>query len=566
MSFLTPQAELDYRDSQRKREVSYYVGNPEKNLRGHLYDFCVDILGYDALSETFHKPMLDEWDRMDLHRFRCHLGLEEPSPDKPRDNMDLWFRGAIKTWCTRARVIRYYLWDPGVTVTWWHAVEEKAVESADAIAEQLQLNTKLRALFPAGILPAMNRKKFCAGGKFNLKGKKIGTTASMQALGAGGEGTGGHSLVVVLDDFIGYNDVVDAQMPKKKEFYRATVCNVCLRIIITDPVTKKTREVTGWKDVIGTHWAIDDPYVDWRKSPDWICRVRACVEDGKPVYLSQDQIDKELREQGPTMFAFQMMNDPSPSGAKPWSVKECEKPTITLEDAKGPGWVVVLGDPAPRAMGSVGGRDEKFRKDGTKNFWANVAVKLRRKGDLRQIILLDAQQSRDWGLDEGMKNLAQMALKWRANEGYCEHTSTPIYLERFMEAKRELGWKGYVIGSRKLTMGDSEDRLKQTYNANAKNAYLVALCDRAKMDEFLVCDKVPADLRLEFLSQMRGFMPLPDGRTGIPFDDLANAVAFATDPYFRSRYPMVAEPDMWSPYRDRDKEPEYMYENRHIQW
>jgi hypothetical protein len=236
-----------------------------------------------------------------------------------------------------------------------------------------------------------------------------------------------------------------------------------------------------------------------------------------------------------------------------------------LEEAKGPGWVVVLGDPAPRAMGSVGGRDEKFRKDGTKNFWANVVVKMRRKGELRQIILLDAEQSRDWGLDEGMKRLVQLGLKWRANEGYCEHTSTPIYLERFMEAKRELGWKGYVIGSRKLTSGDTEDRLKQTYNANAKNAYLVALCDRAKMDEFLICDRVPADLRAEFLAQMRGFMPLPDGRTGIPFDDLANAVSFATDPYFRGRFPIVTEEDEWSPFKSNEVE-EPTHGSRYIRW
>lgn len=555
MSFLTPQAELDYRDAQRKREVSYYVGNPEKNLRGHLYDFLIDKLDYDALDETFHKPMLDEWDRLDLRRQRIWMGLEERGTE-PIDDLDLWFRGGIKTWCKRGQILRYWLWDPTCTVTWWHAVEDKAVESADAIAEQLLKNKKLRAMFPTGVLPAMNRKKFCAGGTFRLNSQRIGDAPSMVAVGAGGESTGAHSRVGVLDDFVGWNDVVDAQMFKKKEFYRSTVRNVVIR----------TQGKYGWVTAIGTHWAVDDPYVDWRKSPDWTCRVRSCTEDGKPVYLSQDQIDKELREQGPTLFAFQMLNDPSPAGAKPWSVKECEKPTITLEDAKGPGWVVVLGDPAPRAMGSVGGRDEKFRKDGTKNFWANVVVKLRRKGELRQIILLDAEQSRDWGLDEGMKRLVQLGLKWRANEGYCEHTSTPIYLERFMEAKRELGWKGYVIGSRKLTMGDTEDRLKQTYNANAKNAYLVALCDRAKMDEFLICDKAPADLRNEFLSQMRGFMPLPDGRTGIPFDDLVNAVAFATDPYFRGRFPMVSEPDMWSPFRENDKAPEYSYENRHIQW
>lgn len=558
MSFLTPQIELDYADAQRQRDVSYYAGNPAKNLRGHLYDLCVDKLGYDALSETFHKPMLDTWDRMDLKRQRIWMGLEPRGKD-PIDNLDLWFRGGIKTWCTRGRQLKLWLWDPSASVTWWHAVEDKAVESSEAIAEQILKNTKLRAMFPAGVLPAMNRKKFCAGGKFSLHTRRIGDAPTMVAMGAGGEGTGGHSRVGVLDDFVGYNDVVDGQMPKKKQFYQATVRNVVLR----------TAEKHGWVDAIGTHWAIDDPYVDWRSSPDWVTTVRACLEtdgvpdyNGQPVYLSREQIEKERREQGNVMFAFQMMNDPSPSGEKPWIAGECEH-TCTIEDAKGPGWVVALGDPAPRAVGSVDGRDERTRRDGTKNWWANVVVKMRRKGELRQIILLDAEQSKDWGLDEGMGRLAKLAVKWHANEGYAESTSTPIYLEKFQEAKREFGWKGYVIGSRKSI--DADDRLKMTYNARAKNAYLTALADRAKSAEVLICESFPSALRDVFLGQMRGFMPLPDGRTGIPFDDLANAVAFATDPYFRRRYQVVSEEWSFSPYRTAlDDEPSHG--SRYVRW
>ena len=556
MSFLTPQAELDYKDAQRQREVSYYVGNPAKNLRGHLYDFCVDILGYDALSPTFHKPMLDAWDRMDLKRFRLYLGLDPHSNDAI-DTLDLWPRGHIKTWCERARVIRYYLWNPGITVTWWHAVEDKAVESGQSIADQLQLNKKLRHLFPTGVLPAMNRKKFCSGGSFRLGGLRVGESASMTCLGAGGEGTGGHSVVGVLDDFVGYNDVVDGQMPKKKQFYQATVCNVVLR----------TSEKRGWKDCIGTHWAVDDPYVDWTTSPDWVATRRACLETdgrpddkGEPIYLSREQIEKERREQGNVMFAFQMMNDPSPSGEKPWLPVECEH-TCTLEEAKGAGHVVVLSDPAPFAMGSVDGRDERYRRDGTKNWWATVVVKMRVKGQLRQMILLDGIQSKSWGLEEGMKQAVKLALKWRAVEGYCESTSTPIYLEKFIEAKKELGWKGFIIGSRKRI--DAEDRLKATYNSRAKINYLLALADRAKAQEVIVCDTFP--LKEEFFAQMRGFMPLPDGRTGIPFDDLVNAVSFGTDPYFKNRYQAVEEEWSFSPFR-RESEDSTSNGSRYVQW
>ena len=392
-----------------------------------------------------------------------------------------------------------------------------------------------------------------------MKGRPTGESASMSALGAGGEGTGGHSLIGVLDDFVGYNDVVDNQMQKKKEFYRATVCNVVLR----------TKDKRGWKDVIGTRWPGGDPYGDWLTSPDWVSTHRGSLEvegrpsdPGKPVYLSREQIEKERREQGPTMFSFQMQNDDSPPGEKPWIESECEH-FCTIEEAKGAGWLVALADPAPRAMGSVGGRDERTRRDGTKNWWANVVVKLRRKGNLRQVIWLDGEQSRDWGLSEGMDRSVKLAMKWHAKEGYAEHTSSPVYLEEFIRSSRELGWKAHIIGSRRQY--DAEDRLRYTYNAQAKCSYLSTLADRAKNNEFIICQSVPKDLVDIFLSQMRGFMPLPDGRTGIPFDDMANAISFAVDPYFSTRYPVVSEEftPRFDPLGDDGTDQRYETRTRH---
>jgi hypothetical protein len=29
---------------------------------------------------------------------------------------------------------------------------------------------------------------------------------------------------------------------------------------------------------------------------------------------------------------------------------------------------------------------------------------------------------------------------------------------------------------------------------------------------------------------------------------------------------MIQEEDAWSPFKEKDKGPEYIYENRHIQW
>jgi hypothetical protein len=203
-------------------------------------------------------------------------------------------------------------------------------------------------------------------------------------------------------------------------------------------------------------------------------------------------------------------------------------------------------------VGSVGGRDERTRKDGTKNWWANVVVKLRRKGELRQIIWLDGDQSRDWGLDEGMNAAVKLGMKWHAREGYAESTSTPVYAEAFWRAKREFGWKGHAIGSTKKF--NANDKLTQTYNSGAKNAYLTALADRARSMEFVICESVPKEMVEVFLRQVRGFMPLPDGRTGVPFDDVMNALAFATDPYFSDRYAAVVKDWTTDPFAEEGVE------------
>jgi len=257
-----------------------------------------------------------------------------------------------------------------------------------------------------------------------------------------------------------------------------------------------------------------------------------------------------------------MMLDRSAKQNRVWDATSCEH-YCSLKEAAGEGWVVALGDPAPRAVGSIGGRDERFRKDGTKNWWANVVVKLRRKGELRQIIWMDAEQSRDWGLDDGMDRLVKLAMKWHAKEGYAETTSTPVYSESFYRAKREFGWKGRAIGSNKKF--DSDDRLKQTYNAEAKTTYMTALCSRAKDAEFVICESVPKEMVQVFLGQARGFMPL-NGKTGIPFDDLMNAISFSTDPYFSAKYPKVSEEFSASPFKVREEEDDFAGGSRYVRF
>ncbi len=523
-SRLSEDRAIESKDSRRR----LYAGN--------LWLLATEILGYDKLSLTFHKPMLEEWDREDRKRFK----------GKHADSLELWPRDHIKTWCQRARVIRYYLIDPTITVTWWHSVEEMAQESGAAIGITLQKNKELRALFPPGVLPSPQKVKFVAGGGFRLNSNRIGDAPSMRTWGAGSEATGGHSRVGVLDDINALNDVVDSQFPAKKRWYQNTVCNVI-------------RVSEGWKDAVGTRWDREDTWSDFLKSGYWRSRVRACLEtDGKPdykgspVYLSQSEIDKKRAEMGELAFAFQMMNDPSPAGEKPWS-EACEH-YIPLQEAKGAGMLYCLSDPAPARVGSLDDRSAKYRGDGTKDDWAIAIVKLRARGQRREIVLLDGDFSKDWDLDEGYIRCFELMRKWGCRRLVDETVGQAV--AAFDKRKRELARQEGV----KYTPID----LQGTYRGGGKNAYFATLCSRARSDEFLISESCPARFLDAFLSQSRNWLPLPGGRNSLRYDDIANVVSFATDPAlgYGAEEPTLIE---LTPFTRMEQKPQHEG-SRYVQW
>src|SRR3972149_2886051 len=221
-----------------------------------LWYLCKQILNFELLTETFHRPMLRKWDEIDLQRSR----------GKQLFTLDLWPRDSYKTWCERARVIRRFMRDPSCTQTWWHAVEEMAQESGAAIGEHFLKNEKLRAVCKAGgmKLPSALSKRFVTAVGFRLPDNRKDEAPSLRCAGAGSEVTGGHSDFGVLDDPTGLNDVRDNQMPAKRLWYRGTVRNVV--------------RSNGNLDVIGTRWSKDDLYAPWLGAPHWRSTVRAALE------------------------------------------------------------------------------------------------------------------------------------------------------------------------------------------------------------------------------------------------------------------------------------------------
>jgi hypothetical protein len=329
-------------------------------------------------------------------------------------------------------------------------------------------------------------------------------------------------------------------------WYQNTVCNVV--------------EARGWKDAIGTRWDINDQYATWLASPNWSCVVRASLEaegkpdkGGSPVFMDMALLKKKMQEMGGE-FDPQMMNDPSPPGEKPWKV-ECERIITKKEAESSRGTVVVLTDPAPAKIGSTSLSLNQHYKElgGEKDEWATCVLKLRKVGDRREVILLDGQSSKDWGVEEGFERMANLAYRYRARVVAIEDAgqAVALYDREWESAKRK--------------MGASCRRVPFETTYRGKNHRFGILASRALAGEFLISDGCPKEFLDKFLEQARTWRPMGN-RNGLREDGAADVVSYACDSGLANWYQDVpVEMVEWSPYM-MPKELDPPMGSRHIRW
>ena len=503
------------------------------DCRKSLWTLATEVLGFDKLTEAFHKPMLDRMDEMRRARRKYGLG---------RDSLWIWPREHFKTTCRKAQVIQDYLCDPTSTVTWWHAVEEMAQEVSEAVGEILLKNKTARSLFPGGVLPFAMSKRFLTASGFRLVSNNPQGAPSFRCWGQSSECTGGHSDYGYLDDVIARNTIENSEMPKVRRWYRSTVRNVVL--------------AKGWLNASGTRWDEFDIYDDWIRSKNWIALVRHALEGpagemdykGRPVLMTMHEIEKKREEMLGPDFAAQMMNDPSPSGEKPWDAASCEH-MIGLSDVSPAAWKVVLSDPAPAKVGAFGAR-EGLDKDE----WATVTVALQKRGQRSEIVLLDGAASKSWEPAAGWEEICRQKRRWETPNCAVEKAgmATSFYLADLRDISRQEG-----VRHREYDL---------TMTSKGKNIQFANLAEKARRGEFLIADSVPNEFLKEFLEQCRGWRPLPGGRNSLRHDDRANVVSFACDPVFRSYAPQVMneEAPSFNPFKRPEAAP--MRGARWVQW
>jgi len=415
---------------------------------------------------------------------------------------------------------------------------------------------------------------------------KFDRSPTLYGKGAGSEVTGVHfNGPVWLDDIISDKTIQNSQLGVISRWVEHTIMPISSLLIRST----------------GTPWSEESVHQEWIASPAWRTivipgaiaesdeEVLEVLERGdpkiefKPSYKFENPMfwpsewrskaRKRLKVEQAQMkgnFSPQIMCDSEPESERPWS-KSCENMTSRAKTAddpgiSGPGQIFVLSDPAPYLEGGYKGLGEKQRDDGTKDYWSICCVKLRVRGTIMDIILLDGARSNKWTHSEGASNAARMMLRYGASKFFSENPKE--HHPHMLSA--------CLTENVRLSRARDGGPLKfDDYNkADGKNSRMIALADRASNREFWICDSCSMDflhgdgVHSGFLTQMRKYRKVGQGKNNLRFDDDADVVARATDTAlleFAPRPHVIEASKPWSPYRDNEAdEPQMRSWGKHI--
>ena len=218
----------------------------------------------------------------------------------PDEHLDLWSRGHFKsTIITFAGTVQEILRNPEICV----CILSYKAGAADAFAGQIknafETNEVLLDCFPDILWSERPDHKGDTWSVSDLCVKR--TTAKKESTIAtsgliSGMRTGGHYDLLIYDDTVTYESVGSPEMSQRTTAAWSMSLNLG---------TDKTRH---W--YIGTRYAIFDTY---REMMDRGIRERRHVgmdENGKPVFLSQEEFDKKRREMTTKDWASQILQQP----------------------------------------------------------------------------------------------------------------------------------------------------------------------------------------------------------------------------------------------------------------
>lgn len=218
--------------------------------------------------------------------------------------LDLWAREHYKsTVITYALTIQEILKDPEVTVGIFSHTRPIAKAFLRQIKQEFETNETLKGWFP-DILWADPRKespKWSEDEGIVLKRKSNPKEATVEAWGVvDGQPTSKHYQILVFDDVVTRESVSTPEMMQKTTDALALSFNL--------------GTIEGRRRFIGTRYHYNDSYRTLIERGTARPRIYPATKDGKvegePVFLTREQIAKKRADQGPYVFACQMLQDP----------------------------------------------------------------------------------------------------------------------------------------------------------------------------------------------------------------------------------------------------------------
>lgn len=226
----------------------------------------------------------------------------------PDGMLDLWAREHYKsTVITFAQTIRDILVDPEITVGIFSHTKPIARSFLRQIKYELETNEFLKGIFPDTLYADPKKDAPAAGNAWSEdKGITVKRTtnpkeATIEAHGlVDGQPTSKHFSLLIYDDVVTLESVSTPEMISKTTDALALSFNLGAH--------------GGRRRFIGTRYHFNDTYKTIIDREIATPRIHPATDDGtaagKPVFLTQEQLDQRRRDQGPYVFGCQQLQDP----------------------------------------------------------------------------------------------------------------------------------------------------------------------------------------------------------------------------------------------------------------
>lgn len=232
----------------------------------------------------------------------------------PNGYLDLWGRDHRKSSCiTFGLTIQDILNNPEITVCILSHTKPIARAFLRQIKAEFELNQSLKTLFPEILFqdPRKEARAWSEDGGIVVKRQSNPKEATIEAYGlVDGQPTGKHFSLLVYDDVVTKDSVTTPeQIAKTTEAWEMS-----LNLASHD---------TKYR-YIGTRYHANDTYRVIMERESAIPRIHPATEDGtphgKPVFLTQELLDKKRRDLGPFTFASQLLQNPLADEAQGFNV------------------------------------------------------------------------------------------------------------------------------------------------------------------------------------------------------------------------------------------------------